>query len=156
MTFTIGLTEILAFWGSILSSVALTWNIIKGLQDRRKLIVNAYIGIEVNGDPNRKYIYAVITNYGRRPINVLAWGAMLKRERGQRERVATDIRAEGLPKILKEGEDHLVYIDDFALFSRPIKYVYARDSHKKYWKVNKKEFKQFMKDGIEEWQSQNR
>jgi hypothetical protein len=41
------LTQILAFWGTVVSTIAVTWNTLRGLQDKRKLKVEGNIGIGV-------------------------------------------------------------------------------------------------------------
>lgn len=139
-------TSFLALWGTIVSTIALTWHIIRGLQDRRKFKVEAYIGYFLPGDPKKKYFYVVMTNIGRRPIFVCRYGALLKKKKGEKGKPATLIVARKLPKMLKEQEYHIEYTEDLSLFSRNIKNIYAGDSTGKNWKISRKNFKQLLKD----------
>jgi len=152
------LTPLLALWGSIISTIALTWNVIRGLQDRRKLKVEAYIGYFLPGDTQKKYFYVVMTNIGRRPILVSRYGALLKKKKGEKGNPATLIIARNLPKMLKEGEYHIEFTEDLSLFSRNIKNIFAGDSTGKNWKISKKNFKQLLKDAneaLKEFQKNN-
>ena len=64
------LTPILALWGSIVSTVAVTWNIIRSSQDRKKIRVEANIGFILPGDSDKKVLYVIMTNVGRRKASL--------------------------------------------------------------------------------------
>jgi hypothetical protein len=140
-------TQFIAFWGAIISSLALGWNILRRLQDRKKLKLEANIGTMLPGDPSKIYFYITMTNIGRRPVFVTGWGADLKKEK--KEKRAVFIKAHDLPKLLKDGEAHMEYIEDLSIFSRNIKNVKVWDSTGKKWKISKKNFKRLLKNAKE-------
>jgi len=144
------LIPILAIWGSIISTAALTWNIIRGLEDRKKLNLEANVGQMLPGDPNNYYFYISMTNIGRRPVFVTGWGVDLK----ERNR-SVFIVARNLPMLLKDGENNLEYTDDLSIFNRNIKAVKVWDSTNKKWKISKKNLKLLLKNAQEVLQ-QNR
>ena len=157
MKFEIGLTQILAFWGTVISTIALIWNIVRGLQDRKKLKVEAYIGVMLPGDSSKKVFYVVMTNIGRRPVFVSGWGGLRKKEKGEKIRkVGIFAVARNLPKMLKEGEYNIEYIEDFSFFSHNIREVHAWDSTGKKWKINRKNLRRLLKAGREQLNSQAR
>ena len=140
------LTSLLALWGTVVSTIALSWNIIRGFQDRRKLKVEAAIGFMLPGDTQKKYFYVVITNIGRRPIFICRYGAFLKKKKGEKGKPAAMVIARDLPKMLKEGENHIEYTDDLSLFSRTIKDIHVGDSTGKNWKASRKNLRRLLRD----------
>ncbi len=143
------LTPILALWGTIVSTIAITWNILRGLEDRKKLKIEANIGTILPGDPNKNYFYVSMTNIGRRPVFVTGWGTDLKKEKEEKGKRAVFIKARNLPKLLKDGEAHMEYIDNLSIFSRKIKNVKIWDSTGKSWKISRKNLKLLLKNAKE-------
>lgn len=143
------LTPILALWGTIVSTIAITWNILRGLEDRKKLKIEANIGTILPGNPNKKYFYVSMTNIGRRPVFVTGWGTDLKKEKKEKGKRAVFIKARNLPKLLKDGEAHMEYIDNLSIFSRKIKNVKIWDSTGKSWKISRKNLKLLLKNAKE-------
>ena len=108
------ITTILAIWGAVISTAALTWNIIRGLQDRRCLKVKAEIANIMPGDPNKYYFCITMTNAGRRPVNIVGCGgSRIKEGEGLKNFLMI---TRDLPKMLKEGERHTEYSDDLSIF----------------------------------------
>lgn len=68
-------TEILAIYGTIVSTVALMWNIFRDSLDRPKVKLEAMIGQIYPDHTDRDYLFLTITNVGRRPV--LIKGCML-------------------------------------------------------------------------------
>lgn len=143
------LTQFLAVWGTIVSSIALTWNIIRGLQDKRKLKVEAFIGVMIPRETDKKYITVTVTNIGRRPIYVIGWGARLKKEKGGPKKPSLAIGPHILPKMLAEGEYVIEYTHDLTMLLREIKYIYAWDSTGKQWRVKRNSLNRLIKEGRE-------
>jgi len=52
---TLGVTDVLAIWGAVLSSVAFGWNLYRDLLDRGKLKVSAQIRRLVRGEDGKLY-----------------------------------------------------------------------------------------------------
>lgn len=136
-------TPFLAIWGAIISTITATWNIIQGLQNKRRLTLEVFIGHMSCGDPEKLYICFIITNIGRRPIYITGIYGIDSRNKG------IFIVPRGLPKMLKESENHFEFSDDFSIFDKDIKEIYVLDSTKKKWKLKKKALKKFIKEGKE-------
>jgi len=133
----------LALWGTIVSTIALTWNVIRGLQERRQLKVEAFMGHEVR-DEKTKVLAIVITNIGRRPIYAKELVVPFKEKEDDRKgiRIITD----KLPKMLKEGEYQEIIDRDFSLLSKNIERAYVVDSSGKKWKISRKDLRGLLKD----------
>lgn len=70
----------LAVWGAIVSTIALTWNIIRDIRDKGKLKLNAFIGKMFPDPKDKDYLVVTIANVGRRPIFVKHLGGETKRK----------------------------------------------------------------------------
>ncbi|MBI4489060.1 MAG: hypothetical protein HY694_08230 [Deltaproteobacteria bacterium] len=103
------LTKFLAVWGAIVSTIALTWNVIRDRHDRGILKLNTMIGKMYPDHTDRDYVVLTITNVGRRPILVMSWGWIKKGRKGDGFLVKTS----QFPKMLKEGEYHIEFTHDF-------------------------------------------
>ena len=73
------ITNFLALWGAIFSTIAMTWNIIRDVNDKGKLKIDAMIGKIVPDHTDKDYLALTITNIGRRHVLVKGWGAMKKK-----------------------------------------------------------------------------
>lgn len=142
------LIPILAIWGSIISTAALTWNIIRGLEDKKKLNIEANIGNILPVDPDQYYFYTIITNIRRRAVYVSGWGVQFKQRREGGEREAL-IPTSDLPKLLKDGEALTLKIENLSIFSQEIKEVKVWDSTGKKWKISRKNLRLLLKNAQE-------
>lgn len=143
----LGMTELLAFWGAIISTIALVWNIIRGALDRRKLSVAGYVGnILPSEEPRKIVFYVVMANTGRRPIVITNYGIIPKLKKGESQHTRTLIIPKGLPKLLNEGQYHIEYTGNVDFEGREIKGVYALDSSGKEWKAKRKNIKLLKKN----------
>ena len=147
------ITRFLALWGAILSSIGLGWNLYRDLHDRAKLKVSAGIkrfvtgadgrafaiahNLPVEGVSNQAYVVISMTNVGRRPAMVKGWGGRYRNPvNGKR---AFTIIGIDLPKMLKEGEYHFEYTDNFNAVGENVKSLYVWDSSGKEWRLPKRE-----------------
>lgn len=147
---TMDLTQLMAFWGTVVSTIAVTWNIVRGLMDRRKLTVSGHIGhLLPSEDPEKLYFYVVMTNMGRRPIVVSTHGIIPKKRKGEKGEIRTLIRAKELPKMLREGEFHIEITETLDFGGREIIGVYALDSSGKEWKAKRRNLKLLKKNLLE-------
>jgi len=145
-----GLTPILAFWGSVRSTFALTWNIIRGLQERKKIKVEANIGFILPGDDTkRKVFYVTMTNVGRRPVFITGWSVLIKKKKTEKGKPGIFIAPRNLPKMLKESDYNIEYTDDLTVFKHNITGVQVWDSIGKKWKISRKNLKRLLKDASE-------
>ena len=114
------LTQFLAGYGALLSSIAFGWNIYRDLLDRAKLQVSANVRRIVTGADGRSFaakpdlpvegasaqlfVVMSVVNVGRRPVQWHGWGGHYhKPENGK---TGFTIIGRQLPKMLKEGETH--------------------------------------------------
>ncbi len=132
-------TSFLAIWGAILSTVAVTWNIIRDRNDKGKIRLTGYIGKVIPGNPEERKLVVTITNIGRRPIRITGWGATKKKQAIDKR--CLFILGRHLPVTLKEGDEVVEINDDLTLLSEDIKTLYAIDSTSKMWKMKEKYFK---------------
>ena len=138
------ITKFLAVWGAILSTVAITWNIIRDARDKGSLKVEAMIGKMVPDHTDRDYLIITITNIGRRPVLVKGWGGMKKKNvKGAR---GLFVVPRGLPRMLKEGEYHTEFTDDLSILSPDLEKIYVWDSAGKEWKVSRKNLNRLFED----------
>jgi len=142
-------TEFLAIWGAILSSVAIAWNVFRDVNDRGKLKIDAMIGKMVPDHTDKEYLVVTITNIGRRPVLVKSWGGMEKKKKDAKNARGIFIVPQGLPRMLKEGEYHTEFTDDLTILSPELEKICVWDSTGKHWKVSRKNLKRLFK-GVKE------
>lgn len=92
-------------------------------------------------DPNKKYFTVTMTNIGKRPIFVSLCGIIPEQKKGIKGSIRSCIMARQLPKMLKEGEYLIEYIEDYSFGGRGIIGVFANDSTGKEWRASKKNIK---------------
>ena len=139
----IDLVAILAVWGAIVSTIAVTWNALRDIGDKGKLRLEAMIGT-LFGDPTGKnHLVFTMTNVGRRPIMVIKLGGDYKKGSKDPHFV---IMPKELPKMLKEGEFHIEFYDDLSSLSPEVIKICAWDSSGKEWKLRKKNLKRLLED----------
>ena len=138
-------TELLAIIGAIGSAVAITWNFTRTIQDRANLKVTAWIGKILPDYADRDYLFITIVNIGRRSVLVSGWGGMKKKHvKGKR---GFFITSHGLPRMLKEGEDHMEYTPHISeILSHDLEKICVKDSVGREWKVSRKNIKNLFKE----------
>ena len=123
---TISFTTVAAVWGATIATIALIWNIIRDARDRGMIKVGAMIGKMYPDHTDREYLVITMINVGRRPVTVKGWGGMKRRDaKGLPGLVVTP---RGLPRVLKEGEDHMEFTDDLSILSPEIRKIYVWDA----------------------------
>jgi hypothetical protein len=138
------ITKFLALLGAILSTIAITWNIFRDVNDKGKLKIDAIIGKIVPDHTDKDYLVITITNIGRRPVLVKSWGGMKKKNvKGAR---GIFITSRGLPRMLKEGEYHMEFTEDLSIIFPELEKIHVWDSTGKEWKISKKNLKCLFKD----------
>jgi hypothetical protein len=126
-------TDILAFYGAVLSSLAITWNIYRDLTERGKLHVHCYLGkiAGPNLPPDDKdYLVYSVTNTGRKPIQVTHIG-------GARRGKDFIVIPRSLPKMLSPGEYVLEYTSDLSVLDTSLRFLAAWDSLNRVHKVKR-------------------
>ena len=126
-------TMALAIWGAVLSTAAITWNIIRDRGDRGRLEVKCYPGKLVGGIERDEKLYLVyhVTNIGRRDVIVThIGGAMTDNEHFL-------VPQAKVPCTLKPGE-YLSQRADISILDGSPKALWAIDSLGKHWQLPKK------------------
>ena len=127
------ITELMAFWGAIISTIALTWNITLFFKDKAKIKVTA--GIMIN--ENRKEFFVItITNIGKRPALINAVNLKEKDSDCQ-----IFITPQKLPIKLNDSERHVEQYDIVDKFKKEIVKLWVSDSVGKDWYIDKKNLK---------------
>lgn len=138
------LTQFLAIWGAVVSTIAIGWNILRDLRDRGRLQVFCYVGEVVGGagppDPRPKLVYKV-TNAGRKPIVVTHIGGEL--QNGNHFMVNT---REPMPKALQPGEFYLDFAEDLRILDQSPIALWAIDSLGKHWRVPRKQLRYLLRE----------
>jgi len=156
----IGITDVLALWGAVLSSVAFGWNLYRDLLDRGQLKVSAQVRRLVKGEDGKLYslkhdlpvagaseqLFVVITamNTGRRPVMFKSWGGSWhKPVNGRNTFIIVGI---DVPKMLKEGEFHAEYTNEIVGRIDNLKELCVWDASGKAWRVPRRELKKLKEE----------
>jgi hypothetical protein len=124
-------TFALAIYGSILSTVAILWNIYNNLQDRPKIKVTTCFGFTHSGVKLSETMFLIkIVNKGKRSIYLSSFGL-----RSGEEDVFPQINhPTGLPCELKGGNSHTELIEVKKLHGRKYDFAWYRDETGKIYK----------------------
>lgn len=161
-----GLTEVLAAYGAILSSIGFGWNLYRDLLDRAKLQVSASVrrivrgadgkyftakpDLNIAGATEQLFVVMDVVNIGRRPVLWQGWGGKYhKREDGK---TGFSIIGRDLPKMLHEGETHSEFTQLEANLKPAhdnVKSLFMWDPSGKNWKLPRRELKKLKKEAIE-------
>lgn len=147
------LTEFLATWGAILSTVGITWNVIRDRRDRAILKLEGMLGIMYPDDTDSTYLVLTVTNVGRRPVLLTGLRGMLDKPPGSKPGLY--IKAERLPQMLKEGEYFAQPIPDLEILSDKLKSLYAVDSANRKWYMSPQNIKRLVKERADMLKSEN-
>lgn len=127
---------IVAIYGAVLSTVALTWNIISYLFDKPKIVPKwsiAFIGLLEN---NPQHIFSIgFSNPTRHRVVISSAGISFKDKYDMHLIGAQD----GFPKVLLQGDSHTIY-RDIDIIKRGLdehgspNYIWVRDATGKTYK----------------------
>jgi hypothetical protein len=129
---------VVAISGNVLAAIALGWNILRDVRDRAgKLKVNAFIGAQLGGGPDRLVIKC--TNIGRRTIVPAAIGITVG-PKGQ-EKLFIMLPDSGFSKTLQPGEWTGQMSTDFTHLDDPTLRIRVDDSLGGKWYVSDEEIR---------------
>ena len=132
-------TEFLAVWGAVVSTIAILWNVYRDVTDRGKLRVVCYLGNMVtpggSPDPN-DYLVWRVANAGLQPVVVTHVGGALAVKHFMITPHAS------LPKTLQPGEYFLEYTADLSALDHGLRFLAAWDSLNRTYKITRKNQKQ--------------
>ena len=119
------LTQYLAIWGAILSTLVLIWDVIKYYKDKPSLRVQANQRALVGPLKSEHKIGIDMINEGKRPITVVASGFKLDTESDENTATVFD---PGLPKQIDEGQRYTTFVNPETIDTSKILYAWARDA----------------------------
>jgi hypothetical protein len=147
------ITGLLAFYGAVLSSIAVGWNLYRDLHDRAKLKLVAHLrriarsecgtqvyavspDLPIAGKSDAVYIVLNVTNVGRRPVRWDGWG-------GERKDGTDDFTVipRHLPKMLAEGESHTEFAENLHTEIENVKKIFIWDAGMTKWNLSRRELR---------------
>jgi hypothetical protein len=148
----LSVTDVLAIWGAVLSSVAVGWNLYRDWLDRGKLRISASLRRLVKGVDGKLYsvkhdlpiadasaeTYVVTTaiNAGRRPVMFKSWGGTWHQPvAGKNTFIIVGV---DLPKMLREGEYHSEFTNELTERIENVKKISVWDAFGKEWNVSRR------------------
>lgn len=147
------LTQTLAIWGAVLSSITLVWNLLRDRRDRANVKLTAMLEqtqqdsygqslvVEkgtASGNVGTRVVLT-ITNTGQRPVIIVGWGSKNASNAEARFRHVDERKGDALT----EGEYHreITYELKASLLDGSVRSIFARDSTGKNWYLPRKEFR---------------
>jgi hypothetical protein len=157
----ITLTGLLAFYGAILSSIGLGWNLYRDMRDRARVRVRMHIRRLVRGPDGKVYqvtpnmpiegataqlfLVADVTNIGRRPVKWMGWGGKWRTPRNGRDTFL--ILPTNLPIMLAEGDSCSELTDELdGAACADVKRLFVYDSTGKNWYLSRRDLKQLREE----------
>ncbi len=121
------ITSIIAIYGAMLSTIAISWNIYNTLQDKPKMRVTTSIGF-FTPDTKKTFFFVEIINKGKRSGYLSSNG--LRSGKGD----LINMRTIGLPCELKAGDSHKEWFEINKLNDRPFDFAWYKDATGKMYK----------------------
>jgi hypothetical protein len=141
------ITGLLAFYGTIVSTAALVWNILRDSRDRPKIKLEAMIGKLYPDHTERDYLVLTMTNIGRRPVQIKGWYGLRKKRKTDERGIL--VVTQGLPRILNEAESHHEFCTSLSILNDDLQTLYVSDSADRKWKLSKKQLRQLVEQQSE-------
>ena len=133
-------TIVAAWWGAIVATIALGWNILLAIRSKGSLKVQAMYRVD-STDPLLPPALAVqVTNVGSKPI--LVQGIAIERKKGSEP--SHHFFPCQIPKMLARGEFFMQVLDRTGWLPTATKKLYAWDSTGKHWYMARKEFRRLL------------
>jgi hypothetical protein len=159
-------TEFLAAYGALLSSIGFGWNLYRDLLDRARLQVSADIrriaqGLDgkyfsakpsaaVQGATAQLFVVMTVVNVGRRPVQWQGWGG--KYHKPENGKTGFTIIGRDLPKMLSEGQTHseITRLEpDLRPAHDNVTRLFVWDAAGKYWELSRNQLKRLKREARE-------
>jgi hypothetical protein len=153
--FSVGVTDILAIYAALLSSIGLGWNLYRDLRDKAKLKVTASVKrrvwcadgkhyavsphINVAGASDQLFVVIDVTNVGRRPVSWIGWGGKYCVPQNMKDSFV--IIPIGLPRTLQEGEFHSEYTENLNTEMENVRQLFIWDASGRNWYLSRRKLK---------------
>jgi len=131
-TFNLTITaDTVAWYGAVVSTVALAVSAINVVRDRARIVVSAQVGMRLMGTgggykPNTDYIVITVANRGRRPRTIEKVGFTYRTAERSQPVIAADSALKG-PRELTEGRSSMWMVEQDAITADDIEEVWAYD-----------------------------
>ncbi len=135
-------TEFLAIYGTIVSTVALVWNIFRDSLDDPKVKLEAMVGKIYPDHIDRDYLFLTITNVGRRSVLIKGWYALKKKTSPKPHGMM--VVTQGLPRLHKKAESHNEYCTDLTILEKELDKLFVSDSAGREWRLPNRRLKRLM------------
>jgi hypothetical protein len=138
-------TTVLAAYGAIVSTIALSWSIFRDVTDRGRLRVHCFLGsmVAAGHSDDRTYLIYQVTNVGRRPVVVTHIGGRRLKAPGD-AKTGFIIIPRNLPKTLQPGEYLMEYSPDLHDLLG-VRAYQAYDSHGRAYTATRSDLKEIRK-----------
>ena len=133
-------SDVAAWWGAIVATIALSWNILRDVHFKGHLKVQAMFRAD---DRNRQLPPALtvsVTNVGSKPV--LVQGIAIQRKKGSTP--SHHFFPCEIPKMLAPGEFFWQVLDQTGWLPTDTQALYAWDSSGTRWRVARKEFRRLL------------
>jgi hypothetical protein len=131
-----------AIYGSIISSIALTWNIISYLIDKPKIVLKYHTGfMDLSGvGADIRHVFSMVfSNPTKHRIVVSSAGILFKNNQNLHFIGGNELLPDGFPKVLLQGDNHSIHRDIDVIKKTIDKqgaplYIWVRDATGKTYK----------------------
>lgn len=133
-------SDVAAWWGAIVATIALSWNVLRDVHFKGHLKVQATFRVD---DMNRHLPPALtvsVTNVGSKPV--LVQGIAIQRKKGSTP--SHHFFPCEIPKMLAPGEFFWQVLDQTGWLPSATQTLYAWDSSGARWRVARKEFRRLL------------
>lgn len=131
------MTTALAIWGAVVSTIALTWNILRDYKDRPKIRVTAAFGFTVGGlGPSIDLLTVEAVNIGRRPVELVEVACVTdEMPKGDR---AIFLTLRKLPCVVNEGQHVKEFIERSMMPRGRLLSIYMKDATGRKWRASRR------------------
>jgi len=156
----ITLTGWLAFYGAIVSSIAVGWNMYRDLRDRARLKVEINVrrivgspdgkwyqvapDVPVEGASGQLFVVVNVTNIGRRPVKWTGWGG--KYHKPQNGKAGFWIQPTHIPTMLAEGNSSSELTPELVASIGNVKKIFIFDATGRNWNVSRRALRKLKKE----------
>ncbi len=133
-------SDVAAWWGAIVATIALGWHILRDVRSKGRLKVEAIFQVSSNEPPLLPELTVQVTNVGSKPI--LVQGIAIERKKGSTP--GYRFFPCQIPKVLARGEFFLQVLDRNGWLPVAAERLYAWDSSGKHWYMARKKFRHLL------------
>lgn len=127
----ITVTDVLAIWGAVVSTFAVTLSATSWWRDRPRLHIRAMLAEMVPSDDDRPHLVLTVVNLGHRPILLQKWGWL---DQGVSAGGGIVIAHE-LPRMLKEGDSVTLKTHELSILGESTKEIVIWDMANRSWRL---------------------